>query len=50
MKLKIIQGKKWESLCSPDKLQLSGIRYGHDVCVILNNELDMPDVPNEVFL
>ena len=28
---------------------MSGIRYGDDVCGILTNELEMPDVPNEVF-
>ena len=44
-----IQGQNWEKLWSPSKTRESGTKYGDDVCEILTNELDMPDVPNDVF-
>merc|ERR1711892_19905 len=42
-------GLSWEKLWSPsDNRETRGV-YGDEVCDILTNELEMPDVPNEVF-
>ena len=49
LKIQIVQGQKWENLWSPDKARVPGTKYGDEVCDILTNELDMPDIPNDVF-
>jgi len=42
-------GQKWEKVWSPAKQRVPGTKYGDEVCDILTKELDMPDVPNDVF-
>jgi len=42
-------GQSWEKLWSGGLRKESGEKYGDEVCSILESELDMTDVPNDVF-
>ena len=43
-------GAGWESVYTPAKYKESGEeRYGDEVCRLLGEELEMTDVPNDVF-
>ena len=42
-------GQSWESLWTPEVRKDNGLRYGDEVCSILSEELEMTEVPNDVF-
>ena len=44
-----VQGQSWEKLWSGGVRKETGEKYGDEVCSILESELDMTDVPNDVF-
>ena len=45
----IFQGKSWEAIWSADTRRETGDKYGDEVCSILSSELEMTEVPNDVF-